>query len=139
MSLETYIPEARRVEIGGKTVTIAPLKVRQIPAFARHVGPAASLLLDGDIAGAVSEHGEGLITAMAIATGEDAGWIGDLLPDDFLRLVAEVVEVNADFFAHRVSPALSQTVERLTHALTTGATPSPSSSPAGSPGLTALT
>lgn len=139
MSLETYVTEPRRIEIGGKTVTIAPLKVRQIPAFARHVGPAATELFAGNLAGALALHGEGLIAAVAVATGEEAGWIGDLDADEFLRLVGEVVEVNADFFAHRVSPALSQTVARLTQALTPGATPSPSSSPADSPGATAST
>lgn len=137
--LNTYVPEIRHPLIGGKTVTVAPLKVRQIPPFLRAAGPAAGLLFAGDLAGALGLHGEALIEAIAIATHEPADWLGDLDADEFLRLVGEVVEVNADFFAHRVSPALTATVDRLTSALTAGETPSPSSSPAGSAGTTAST
>lgn len=139
MSLDTYIPEIRHPLIGGKSVTVAPLKVRQIPPFLRAAGPAAQALFGGDLPGALARHGEALIQAMAVATGEPETWLGDLDADDFLRLVGEVVEVNADFFAQRVTPALEATVAKLTQALTPGATPSPSSSPADSAGATAST
>lgn len=138
MSLETYIPEVRRPVIGGKAVSVAPLKVRQIPAFARAVSPAAAALFAGDIAGAIGRHGESLIEAISIATGEPVEWLGDLEALDFMRLVADVVEVNADFFGRRMAPELSALVKRMTTAIT-GATPSPSSSPAVSDGETATT
>lgn len=137
MSLDTYIPEIRHPIIGGKNVTVAPLKVRQIPPFLRAAGPAAADLFSGDLAGALGRNGEALIYAMAVATGEPEAWLGDLDADEFLRLVGEVVEVNADFFAYRVTPALEATVAKLTQALTPGATPSPSYSPADSAGATA--
>lgn len=137
MSLETYVPEIRHPLIGGKSVTVAPLRVRQIPPFLRAAGPAAQALFGGDLAGALAVHGEALIESMAVATHEPAAWLGDLEADEFLRLVGEVVEVNADFFARRVTPALDATVTKLTSALTLGATPSPSSSPAASAGATA--
>lgn len=140
MSLETYIPEARHLVIAGKPVTVAPLKVRQIPAFARAIAPAAQAVFSGDLMGAVAAHGEALIEAMAIATGESAEWLGELEADAFLALVGEVVEVNADFFVRRVGPALNATVERIGQALTTaGATPSPACSPADSAGATVST
>jgi len=137
--LNTYFPEVRHLLIGGKSVSVAPLKVRQIPPFMRAIGPAAALLFSGDMAGALAWHGEELIQAVAVATGEPAAWLGDLDADEFLRLVGEVVEVNADFFAHRVTPALEATVAKVTRTLTPGATPSQSSSPAASPGETAAT
>ncbi len=139
MGLDTYIPEVRHPLIGGKSVTVAPLRVRQIPPFLRAAGPALSGLFAGDLAGALATHGEALIEAVAVATGEPAEWLGELEADEFLRLAVEVVEVNADFFVRRVSPALETTVTRLTAAMTPGATPSPSSSPAASRGATAST
>lgn len=139
MSLETYVPEIRHPLICGKNVTVAPLKVRQIPPFLRAAGPAAQALFMGDLAGALAVHGESLIHALAVATGEPADWLGELAADEFLTLLGEVVEVNADFFAHRVSPALTATVDKLSQALTAGATPSPSSSRAVLPGATVST
>lgn len=137
--LNTYIPEIRHPLIGGKNVTVAPLKVRQIPPFVRAIGPAFGPVASGDIAAAVGLHGEALIEALAIATGEPADWLGDLDADEFMRLVSEVVEVNADFFVHRIAPMLSASVAKVTRTPTPGATPSPSSSPADLAGKTATT
>lgn len=139
MNLDTYFPEVRHPVIGGKHIAIAPLKVRQIPPFMRAIGPAAGLLFSGDLAGALGAHGEELIHAVAVATDQPADWLGDLDADEFLRLVGDVVEVNADFFAHRVTPALEATVGKLMSALTHGATPSQPSSQAASAGETATT
>lgn len=138
MTLDTYIPEVRHPLIGGKNVTVAPLKIKQLPAFTRAIGPAAHALFSGDMLGAVAAHGEAIITAVAVATGEDEAWLGDLDADEFLLLAGDVLEVNADFFAHRVTPTLNATVDRLMKkSLTVGANPSPSSSPAESAGETA--
>lgn len=126
MSLNDFVPEIRHPVIGGKHVTVAPLKVRQIPPFMRAVGPASQALFAGDVAAAVALHGEALIEAVAVATGEQAEWLGDLDADEFLRLVGEVVEVNADFFGQRVVPELTRTTNRLTTALA-GQMPLPSS------------
>jgi hypothetical protein len=129
-TLETYIPVPREIVVGGKTLAITPLRVRQIPAFVRAVAAAAPLLMSGRIADAVALHGEGLVTAMAVATGEAEAMIGELLPDEFLLLVSVVMEVNGDFFAQRVAPqimAIQQKAETAMKAMG-GATSSPSSS-----------
>jgi len=129
--LGVFVPEPRRIEAGGKTVAVAPLKVRQVPAFARAIGPALQSLAAGDLAAVLGTHGDALIEAVAAATGEPADWLGELAPDEFLRLAAEVVEVNADFFVRRVAPTLEALTARIDASLT-GRTPSPSSPPAGS-------
>lgn len=132
MTLDTYVPAVRQRQIGDKTVSIAPLKVRQIPAFARALAPAARELAAGDLGAALLGHGEALIDALAVATGAPVEWLGALEADEFLALAADVVEVNADFFTHRTAPALEQALARVTAALapaTAGATLS-SASPA---------
>lgn len=130
-TLETYVSVPREIVVGGKTLQITPLRVRQIPAFLREVGPAGSLLMGGNVAQAVALHGEGIARAMAVATGESEDSIGDLLPDAFLELVGVVMEVNADFFGQRVAPQIAalqksaaarMTATKATH----GETPSPS-------------
>ncbi len=139
MNLETYIPEIRHPLIGGKNVTVAPLKVRQIPPFVRAIGPAATQLFSGDLAGALGAYGDDLVRAVSVATDQPEAWLGDLDADEFLRLVGEVVEVNADFFGRRVAPVLEATVSKLSRSLTPGATPLPSSLPADLAGKTAKT
>lgn len=128
LNLETYVPSPRRIDVGGKPLDILPLRVRQIPAFARAVGGAAHLLMGGNLAAAVALHGEDIIKAMAVATGESDDYLGDLLPDDFLLLVATVMEVNADFFVQRVAPQI-QAIQCKVKVRMDGAMPSPSSSP----------
>ena len=130
MALDTYVIQARVVDAGGKPVAITPLRVRQIPAFVRAIGPASALLMDGRIADAVALHGDGIVVAMAVATDESEDWLGDLLPDAFLELVSVVMEVNGDFFARRVAP-LIKNMEAKAMAATkamSGATSSPPSS-----------
>lgn len=139
MSLDTYIPDSRHLVVGGKNVTVAPLMVRQVPGFTRALGPAAQAVFAGDLMGAVTTHGEALIEAVAIATGESAEWLGELAPDDFLVLLGEVMEVNADFFFRRVAPVMAKVVERINRSLMDGATHSQSSLPADSAGATAST
>ncbi len=129
-TLETYIPIPREIVVGGKTLAVTPLRVRQVPAFTRAIAAAAPLLMDGKIGAAVALHGNDIITAMAVATGEPETMIGDLLPDEFLLLVSTVMEVNGDFFARRVAPLIMAIQAKAEAAMKTmaGATSSPSSS-----------
>jgi len=130
MTLETYIPVPHAIVVGGKTLAITPLKVRQIPAFVRAIAPAANLLTSGRIAEAVALHGEGIATSMTVACDESEEFIGELLGDEFLSLVSAVMEVNGDFFARRVVPqitAIQEKAERAAMAMN-GATSLPCSS-----------
>jgi hypothetical protein len=126
-TLETYIPVPREIVIGGKTLAITPLRVRQIPAFVRAIAPAAELISQGRMADAVALHGEGMATAMVVATGESETAIGDLLPDEFLGLASAVMEVNADFFVRRVAPLIADIQKKAMEKMSGGMS-SPSSS-----------
>jgi hypothetical protein len=126
MSLDAFLPQARSVSVGGRTLSILPLRVKQIPAFAKAIAPAMSRIASGDIIGAVAEHGEQIIDAVSIATGAERDFVEALEADAFLELASVVMEVNADFFARRVLPALEKMSETMVRTL--GAQPSPSSS-----------
>lgn len=112
-TLETYVPVVKTLDIAGKSIAITPLRVRQVSAFAAAITPCAGLILGGNVLRAMSAHGDSLITAIAVATNEPPEWLGDLLPDDFVRLVTTVLEVNADFFMERVTPALTEAENQL--------------------------
>ena len=64
-TLETYVPVPREIVVGGKTLAITPLRVRQIPAFTRAIAAAAPLLAVGRIIDVVALHGEDIIKAMS--------------------------------------------------------------------------
>lgn len=137
MPLDTYINEPTLCLIGGKKISVSPLKVRQIPSFTRAVAPVMGLLTGGDMIAALGIAGDDLVKAVSIATNEPVDWLGDLDADDFVKLASTVLEVNADFFVHRLTPEITRASESLSKIL--GATLSPSSSVADSAGETAKT
>lgn len=147
MSEHDAINQPREVvQAGGEAVAVAPLTLAQVPAFARAVRPMMATLLqlvreqqtegkiDVDIVGLLDDHGEALIRAIAVATGKSEQWVGGLGLDETVRLVEKVVEVNFDFFIHRLLPTMMQTQATLNRRLRTqapdGPTPSSGSSPA---------
>jgi hypothetical protein len=137
MNLDTYINQPTLCLVGGKTLSVSPLKVRQIPGFTRAISPVMGPLMAGEILTAVAVAGDDLVRAVSIATGEQVEWLGDLDADDFVKLASKVLEVNADFFVHRLTPVISQVSESLSRIL--GATHSPSSLPEDWPGESAQT
>jgi hypothetical protein len=102
-----------KLEWCGRTITVRPLKVGQIPGFAKAVAPILAAVPatsgsweDMDVVGMIASHGEALIAACAIAAPEatDAE-IRDAELDSFMVLIAEILSVNADFFRRRMPQA----------------------------------
>ena len=114
--------------IGGERLELTPLKVGDVPAFARAVQPvAASLSASPDWLALLAEHGEAVIDAVAIASRRPPEWVTNLALDDAVRLAEAVFEVNADFFIQRVLPSLTEAATRINQTLgarSTGATQS---------------
>jgi hypothetical protein len=127
----------QQVEVGGRTFVVRPLTIGQLPAFTRHIRPMAGAiapLLDGaqgeqgdlmaTLLDLITEHGDGLIEAAAIALRVKRGEIESLDPMEFLQLLLPVVKVNADFFARRLQPALRQAMGEAAASRGGGQTPS---------------
>ena len=106
--LDTLIPPAVEITVGGETLIIQPLKVGQMPAFLRAISPAMQQLTAPEIdwLGLFGERGDDLLTAIAIAAGKPRAWVNELAADEALLLAAKVIEVNADFFTRTVIPRL---------------------------------
>ena len=104
--------------IGGERLELTPLKVGDVPAFARAVQPvAASLSASPDWLALLAEHGEAVIDAVAIASRRPPEWVTNLALDDAVRLAEAVFEVNADFFIQRVLPSLTEAATRVSQTL----------------------
>lgn len=116
--LATFFPEPRTEVIAGKTLTIPSLKVRQLAPFGKAADPFMPLVLTGDYLAAVTHHTDAVCEAVSIATGADKAWLGDLDPDEMLRLMAAVFEVNLDFFAQRLLPQKAALQARMIEMLT---------------------
>ena len=116
------------IDIAGERVDLTPLKVGEVPAFARAVQPiAASLSASPDWLALMAEHGEAAIAAIAVATRRPVEWVAGLDLDEAVRLAEAVFGVNADFFIRRLLPSVTQAAARIGLALespTPGAMPS---------------
>ena len=115
-------------EIAGEHLDLTPLKVGEVPGFARAVQPiAASLSASPDWLAILAEHGEAVIAALAIATRRPVDWVAGLDLDEAVRLAEVVFGVNADFFIRRLLPSVTQAAARIGLTLerpTSGAMPS---------------
>jgi len=104
--------------IGGERLDLTPLKIGDVPAFARAVQPvAASLSASPDWLALLAEHGEAVIDAVAIASRRPPEWVTNLALDEAVRLTEAVFEVNADFFIQRVLPSLTEAATRVSQTL----------------------
>ena len=111
-------PVPMTLVIGGERLALTPLKVGDVPAFARAIQPAAvSLSASPDWLKLLALHGEAVVEAVAIASRRPPEWVRDLEIDDAVRLAESVFEVNADFFIQRVLPSLTEAATRVSQTL----------------------
>lgn len=128
MSDDTFAalpPVPQTLIIGGDTLEITPLKVGELPIFARTVRPLAGKLgPDPDWMRLLSEDGDAVILALAIACRRPPEWVSGLALDDAIRLAEAVFGANADFFIRRVVPEITR-VSQTISTLIPGQMPSP--------------
>jgi hypothetical protein len=127
-------PPARSATFNGRQITVAPLKVGQLPAFARAIKPisgAVEAIATGRAAltveamlDIIADHGEAIIDAVALASGVSVAELSESTPDQLIELAAVCLEVNADFFARRLTPAI-RAAGQAVRAPAAGAGPTP--------------
>jgi hypothetical protein len=130
--LHVLCPEPRRVAAGGRTIEVTPIRVRELAAFARAVEPLAQALAQGpDLPRLLAEHTGAVIEAVAVGARVEAAWIEELGLDELIDLAEAVIEVNVDFFAHRLAPRLIRVAARVGETVA-GSSSTPASAPPGS-------
>ena len=120
-TLEKIAPTPLRLDIAGERLSILPIKTRELPVMMKAISPILSEIQDGDILGALAANADALVAAVAIGSRKPREWVDDLDLDDLVELAGSVLEVNADFFVHRVLPGMTKAMEGVTVAV--GQTP----------------
>jgi hypothetical protein len=127
-ALAALPPVSEPLVIGGEILEISPLKVGELPAFARAVRSIASKVTsDPDWLRLLSEDGESVLLALAIACRRPPDWVATLALDDAIRLAEAIFGANADFFIQRVVPEITRVSQQIKTVIP-GAMPSPGSS-----------
>lgn len=123
--LDVLVPQAQVLELAGQRLTISPLVVGELPAMLKAVRPFAEQLAgEPDWLALLCDHGDALLTALALASRQPRDRVDALALDDAITLAAAVFEVNADFFVRRVAPKVGDLAQNLNGRLA-GSTPSP--------------
>lgn len=114
-TLAALPPVPEPLVIAGETLEVSPLKVGELPAFARAVRSIASKVTsDPDWLRLLSEDGESVILALAIACRRPPDWVAALALDDAIRLAEAIFGANADFFIQRVVPEITRVSQQIT-------------------------
>ena len=116
-TLEKIAPIPVRVDIAGERLSILPIKTRELPGMMKAIAPILGEIQSGDILGALATNADPLVAAVSIGSRKDRAWVDELELDDLVALAGAVLEVNADFFVHRVLPGLTKAVEGVTGAV----------------------
>ncbi len=112
--LNSLINAPTLVKLGEREVAITPIKVRELPAFTRAISPIFAALGQGlDVPTLLAAYPESVIEATAIGARLPIEEVRELDLDGLLALAFAVLEVNADFFARRIAPALEAGSTRL--------------------------
>lgn len=96
----------RTLNLDGREITVAPIKIKHLAAFVRAVEPIAQAVAEGDILSALGRNADALIEAVCIGAGVERAWLEEREADVLVELAAEVIEVNADFFVQRILPKI---------------------------------
>lgn len=115
--LDVLDPAPIEATYRGERLAIKPLTIGQLPAFTRFVRPIVDEFNRGHEAWNTDDdsmvmdmlalHGEGIVQALAIATGKPADWIAaGTDPGELLALCMAAVQANRDFFIRSVRASL---------------------------------
>ena len=98
--LETLVPHAIELVVGGEPLAIQPLKVGQLPGFVRAISPVLQPLMGGsgmnstgsgiDWLTLLGTHGDDLLAAIAIAVGKPRAWVDGLAADEAILVASKI-------------------------------------------------
>jgi hypothetical protein len=109
----------KHLQIAGRDITIAPVKVKDLPAFVRAITPLVRRIsavghADIDWVDVMLHHADEVVTATALGAGVEVAWLNEQTPEVLVSLAIAVVEVNAGFFMQTLLPQLLGAAERIT-------------------------
>ena len=121
--LEVLFPEGNTVTIQQENITIKPFKLGQLPKVFRLIQPVSALIFAAmkdqslvtidTIMNIMGEGGDNIIELLAVACNKPREWADNLEMDESVDLFAALIEVNTDFFIHKVLPKVNQQMDRV--------------------------
>jgi len=113
--LETIVNAPQPLTLSdGRVLDVTPIKTREFPAFTNALNPVIGMIAAGvEVQSLLAQNSEAVIAATAIGLRIPRAELDDFDLDDLILGAAKVMEVNADFFARRVLPALNQTTAKM--------------------------
>lgn len=107
------------ITLGGKRLSLTPLRFGELGPALKLVKPVLGLLRDGtvDLFELMIVEGDRLLDLAALLSRQPVAWVRQLPADDAVRLVGALYEVNADFFARRVLPAVAAQLQAINRSL----------------------
>lgn len=112
-TLEKIAPVPVTITVAGESLTISPIKTRELPRMLKAVKPIAAEIQAEDVAGALLANADCLVEAVAIGARKPRAWVDELDLDDLVLLASAVLEVNGDFFVRAVLPGATEAMDRV--------------------------
>lgn len=119
-ALDALFGRGVALTVAGEPLMIRPFTFGQLPRVLAIIGPfLASLMqtrgdaLELDLAALLARDSERALELCGLAAGRPRAWWDAVPSDDGLRLLAAVVEVNADFFVERMGPVAGPVWRRM--------------------------
>ena len=107
-------PVRQPLTLAGENLEITPLQIGELPVFARTLAPIArNIGPNPDWWALLSQDGDTVINALAIASRKPREWVAALSLDEGVSLAEAIFEANLNFFIQRVLPTLLGTSTRL--------------------------
>lgn len=123
--LDDLIPQTRSVTVGGKTVVVQVLRIRQYSDFTKATAKPWALIVTGEYLAAITEFPDEVIASICAATDLDPAFVRELDGHAFLQLASAVLELNLDFFARAVFPTARNLAQVVGRAMRTSGELSP--------------
>lgn len=113
-------PETEEIEVGGKKVLVAPLKIGQLGRFSKAIKSILPSILMGmkpdgtfDLMKLINESLDTMVEAVAIGCNQPVEWVAGLDTVEFIKLAGKIMVVNVDFFVRRLPQMTSVVAESL--------------------------
>lgn len=106
-------PDFETDEIISETVIVRHLRMADLPAVFKSIGPLQEIIMGGARAGfdprmEFLKHSGEVSQLIASAMRKPVEWVGSLEIDSAVQLFARLLEVNLDFFTKNVLPSVLQ-------------------------------
>lgn len=132
--LDAFVPRTLTVTVRDRTFNVAPVRLRELPAFTRGTVMVLPSVMSGRLLDVVMDQLPAVREMVAAGLRlDDPTWLDDLLPDEFLTLLDAVLEANLDFFVNRTLPGVRKTSALITRIATTMTPPDGTQSSPSSP------